>query len=70
MLSSIHTDVSISFAQEEYMVDEDDGYVMVCLVLDGVVNSTQSQIWVNVSSVDGDTAVGRYMKLCNLSAIN
>ena len=63
----MHTEVSLSFVQEEYMEDEDDGYVMVCLVLGGVVESTQSQIWVNVSSVDGDATVGRYTKMCNVS---
>ena len=64
----MHTEVSLSFVQEEYMVDEDDGYVMVCLVLGGVVESTQSQIWANVSSVDGDaTTAGRYTKWYNVS---
>ena len=40
------------------MVVEDAGYAMICLELSNVIEPTQGQIWVNVSSLDGDATTG------------
>ena len=48
----------MSFTEDQYMVEEDAGYAMVCLELSNVTEPTQSQIWVNVSSADGDATIG------------
>lgn len=38
-------------------VDENQGFVTVCLSLSNVVQSTMTQIWADIISVDG-TAMG------------
>ena len=65
-------DVMVGFAQAEYTVEETDGFVMVCLVLTGVIEPTETEIWLDVSAMD-DSAVGRYqsgryhLSLCRIN---
>lgn len=42
---SKHTVVYLSFTQDEYSVDEDDGVVLVCLELSEAPEVTQTPIW-------------------------
>ena len=52
----------MAFAQDSYTANEDDMYVPFCLVLTGVVEATQSPIWVNVTSQNGD-ALGKLIAI-------
>lgn len=48
----------LSFPEENFVyVDENQGFVTVCLTLTNVVQSTMTQIWADIISVDG-TAMG------------
>ena len=44
----------MSFAQMSYTTPEEQMYFTFCLVLSGVVEATQSPVWVDVTSVNGN----------------
>ena len=50
LLSPLLIEVSLSFAEESYTVDEDAGFVTFCLELSGVSDPTQTLIVVQVDS--------------------
>lgn len=52
-------DVCLSFPEDNSVyVDENDGFVSVCLILTNIVQPTLSEIWADVVSSD-DTAMGK-----------
>lgn len=50
--------MSLTWVQEEFEVNEEEGFVIACVQLNDVKNVTGTEIWVNLDFEDDDMAAG------------